>query len=162
MLSVEVWSKQCFGAVQLGDRRRTRRAEQMARCMMRQPDASIPHQMRSWKDSKATYRLLDEEDVTHEALMKPHWEQTRQWARGEQVVLIIQDTTMVDYTWRAVAGLGPIGDGRGRGFLLHNALAVRPEPREVLGLMYQKPFLRQPRPAGEKHSYQRAKRKRES
>lgn len=156
------WSQQQFAAAKLGDQRRTRRAVQIAERMLAAPNASIPNQMQGWKETKATYRLLDEEDVTHETLMTPHWDETRRQAREEAVVLIIQDTTEMDYTGREVEGLGPIGDGRGYGFLLHNALAVRPKPREILGLMYQAPVLRVPRPSRTESSYQRAKRQRES
>jgi len=162
LFDIEEWVQQQFATVELGDQRRTRRTVEVGKGMLNAPDASIPNQMRGWKETKATYRLLNEGDVTHEALMTPHWEQTRQAAREEVLILIIQDTTNMDYTGRAVSDLGPIGDGWGYGFMLHNSLAVRPEPREVLGLMYQKPFLRMPRPSKKESSYQRAKRKRES
>src|SRR5207253_6323130 len=44
------------------------------------------------------------------------------------------------------AGLGPIGDGRGQGLLLHTTVAVLPRPRQVLGLAHQQLFLRRPHP----------------
>jgi hypothetical protein len=44
------------------------------------------------------------------------------------VVLHIQDGSQVDYRGpRARAGLGPIGDGGGWGFLLHTTLTVDPQ-----------------------------------
>jgi hypothetical protein len=83
LFDIEKWSQQQFGAVELGDQRRVKRTVQVAKCMRNAPEASIPNQMRGWKDTKATYRLLNEEDVTHEGLMTPHWEQTRRAAREE-------------------------------------------------------------------------------
>ncbi len=46
--------------------------------MAENASASLPAQMQSWKETIALYRLLDEEDVTFEALMQPHWQHTRE------------------------------------------------------------------------------------
>jgi hypothetical protein len=68
---------------------------------------------------KATYRLLNEDDVTHAALSLPHWQATRQRAGRQDLALLIQDTTEIDHTHHSqTEGLGPIGNGRGRGYLL--------------------------------------------
>ncbi len=86
--------------------------------------------MQSASALKAAYRFLQEGDVTYEALMRPHWEQTLQTASQEQLVLMIQDTTEVNYTHHPSArGLGSVGDGQGKGYLLHTVLAVTPKPR---------------------------------
>jgi len=61
------WADRTFAAVDLGDRRRERRAVSLAAWMMRRPDASLPQQLRSPRALKAAYRLLDEADVTHAA-----------------------------------------------------------------------------------------------
>jgi hypothetical protein len=71
------WVDRTFAAVDLGDRRRERRAVTLAARMMRHPDASLPQQMRAPSALKATYRLLNEDDVTHAALSQPHWQATR-------------------------------------------------------------------------------------
>ncbi len=72
--------------------------------------------------------------------------------------MLIQDTTEVDYSHHPkTAGLGPIGNGDGRGYLLQTVLAVVPEPRQVLGLAAQEPFLRQPQPKGQTCSQRRAR-----
>jgi hypothetical protein len=63
--------------------------------------------------------------------------------------LCVQDTTDLDYTHRTcVGGLGRIGDGGGRGFQQHSALAVDPQ-RNVLGLLHQAWFNRPEPPPGE-------------
>jgi len=156
------WAQRHFGAVKLRDRRRTRRAVQIAARMMGNPAASLPTQMRTASALKAAYRLLAQKDASYQALLTPHWEQTRQAARQEPQVLLIQDTTQLDYTHHPTTeGLGPVGDGHGRGLHLHTALAVVPAPRQVLGIAYQEPFLRQPAPAGQ-DSKSRRRRPRES
>ena len=74
-------------------------------------------------------------------------------------LLLIQDMTEVDYAHHPkTQGLGPIGNGTHKGYLLQSVLAVKPENKEVLGIAAQEPFLRQPAPEGET-STQRKKRK---
>jgi hypothetical protein len=160
-IEAQSWSEATFGQVALGDPRRTARAVQMGAALLRRPQASLPQQFKHWAALKAAYRWLDDDQIPYEALLTPHWQQTRHAASG-QTVLLIQDTTDLDYSGQSVEGLGPIGDGRGYGFRLHSALAVRPEPREVLGLLAQQPFLRQARGTKHESSYQRSKRERES
>ena len=156
------WSEQTFGQVALGDRRRTAQAVTIAARMAERPSASLPGQMQTWAATKAAYRWLDNDQISHAKLMAPHWQQTRKAASAGGVTLLIQDTTDIDFTGRSVDGLGAIGDGRGWGFRLHNTLAVRPESGEVLGLAYQQPYLRQALPVQRQSSAQRAKRARES
>ncbi len=139
------WAKQQWGQVELGDKRRTRRAVKMGEQMTLNPGGSLPEQMGSWANLKAAYLLLNEEDVTLSKLSQPHWEQTRQAAGAEQVVLMIQDTTEIDLTSQPhIKNLGPIGDGRGRGFLLHSVIAFVPAVQTVLGLAHQQAILRIP------------------
>lgn len=113
------WADRTFAAVDLGDRRRERRAVRIAAGMMGHPDAMLPQQMGEASALKAAYRLLDEADVSHPALCQPHWDATREQAGRQNLVLLIQDTTEVDYSHHPkTKGLGPIGNGDGRGYLL--------------------------------------------
>jgi hypothetical protein len=170
-LEAHAWAERTFGTAQLGDQRRTTRLVQVATHMAQAPDASLPLQMEGKRaDLKATYRLLHEADVTHEALLGPHWQQTREQAHEqERTVLLVHDDTELDYGYDpAVKGLGPIGNGSHWGFFVHSVLAVVPmaEQERVLGLVYQDPWVREPAPRrrwGQKqNSKQRAHRERES
>jgi hypothetical protein len=144
------WARQQWAQVELGDKRRTRRAVLMGQRMALNPGGSIPEQMGSWAATKAAYLLLNETDVTLDNLSWPHWAQTRQEAVGEELVLMIQDTTEMDFTRQPhIKNLAPIGDGRGRGFLLHSVLAFAPGIQRVLGLAHQQAILRIPRVEGE-------------
>ncbi len=163
LLDPDQWAEQTFGQARLGDRRRTRRAVQAACAMVRDPAASLPQQHQTWKDLKAVYRLLDEPDVTFEALMQPHWQQTRVCLHAEAVVLLVQDTTEIDLSTHAtMSGLGQIGNAKGRGFLLQTVLAVSPEPQAVLGCLAQRPFLRVPAPKSEQRYQRRHREHRET
>jgi hypothetical protein len=157
------WARLTFGTAVLGDRRRTRRAVTTAAAIAAQPTASLPRQLRDPAALKATYRLLHEPDVTCAALVAPHLAQTRRAAAAPPVVLLVQDTTELDYSpHRQTSGLGPIGDGRGRGILLQSALAIEPDRRQVLGLAALEPFLRQTAPRPRETCTQRQGRPRES
>ena len=104
---------------------------QVAEELANNPSASLPNQFELWKDLKAAYRLFDNDEVTFEAVARPHWEQTKQAARGR--CLIIGDTTEFDFGKnRQIEGLGPTGNGSGQGFLLHNALLVNAESAELI------------------------------
>ncbi len=162
LLSASQWAEYTFGSVRLGDQRRTKRAVAMAQAIAHDPAASLPAQMQDAAATQAAYRFLQTPDVTYEQLIGPHVQQTRTQAREHEQVLLIQDTTSIDYQQHpTTTGLGPIDNGSHHGYLLQSVLAVVPASREVLGLMHQEPFLRQPAPPGETRR-EREQRERES
>jgi hypothetical protein len=134
-LDVDQWADRQFGACELGDRRRTRRLVRFAAQVAANPDGSTPKQTESWADCKAAYHLIDCEEVTGRAITAPHFQQTL--GRTEGTWLLIGDTTETHFPGKQVTGLGPTGNGGGRGFLLHSSLMVRPDGKEVVGLAGQ-------------------------
>jgi hypothetical protein len=159
-LDVKRWAEQQFGTCKLGDKRRTRRAVKAAAQFAPDPSASTPRQTESWADCKAVYNLMNEKDVTFRGLAEPHWKLTR--ARTSGHYLLLGDTTTLDFgIHRHVTGLSAVGDGGGRGFLLHSSLLVSAEGEEIYGLAGQTIYYRQPRPQGETFR-QRLNRERES
>ena len=159
-LDVGSWSQLQFGACELGDKRRTRRLVKMAEKIATNPSASFPVQMEKWSDLKAAYRLFDQEEATHTAICSPHWQQTRAVEPGRY--LIINDTTELDFgIKRQVQGLGPTGNGLGRGFLAHSALLLNANSSEIKGLAAQTIHYRKPQ-RKEENASQKRKRDRES
>lgn len=159
------WAHMNFGSCQLGDKRRTERLIQVASDVASNPSASFPDQMKTWGDLKAAYNLFDCDDVTFEAIARPHWELSKQRAAGRY--LVIGDTTELDFgIHRNLPDLGPTGNGGGWGFLLHNALLVDADSKEVIGLAGQTIHYRPPQPARasqkREHSAAKLKRQRES
>src|SRR5579859_4649097 len=153
ILDQESWAHKTFGQAQLRDLRRTGRVVKAAARLAENPAASLPRQMHTWKETIAMYRLLDEPDVTFEALMQPHWQHTREQGDQYPVVLLVQDGTELDLSsHQKMTGLGPIGKGTTCGLLRHSVLAVLPVSREVLGCAMQESFVRQPIPTGETQS----------
>src|SRR5512135_2969345 len=162
LLSAHEWAQQTFGAVLLGDQRRVERALVMAEAIAHDTGASLPSQMHNEADLHAAYRFLQNPQVSYERLIRPHLAQTRAAMGKPERVLLIQDTTEVDYQPHpTTTGLGPIGNGSHHGFLLQTVLAVEASRQQVLGIAHQEPFLRQPAPQGESKR-QRELRERES
>lgn len=152
VLSASEWAARQFAQVDLGDQRLNRRALEMGAKMAAHPEASLPNQMESRSALLGAYRVLNSEKVAMEALLAPHRRQTLETAGRYPVVLMVEDTTELDYTAHASKkGLGPIGDGKGKGLLLHSTLAVVPQDRQVLGLAHAQVVRREPTPKKAPH-----------
>ena len=161
MTDIWAWAERNFAKAQLGDGRRTRRLVASAARIAAHPEKAFP-QVFDWNDLRGFYRLCNRRETTLAAVMQPHWDQTRQAMAEQPLVLIVHDTTELDFSsHHALTVIGQIGNERGRGLLQHNSLAIVPQPREVLGLAYQQCRVRQPAPRGES-TYQRKRRPRES
>ncbi|MGH7868606.1 MAG: IS4/Tn5 family transposase DNA-binding protein, partial [Candidatus Dormibacteraceae bacterium] len=165
------WAQETFGDAELGDPRRTRRLVRVAAQVAADPQGSLPREMGGdWGALKAAYRLVRADGVSHEAISRPVWQQTRKLVASEPgVVLLVHDDTEVDFGYRpAIRDLGPIGNGSHRGFFVHTVLALVPrgERERVLGVLQQEAWVRQPTPPpadGRTESRrQRAERPRES
>jgi hypothetical protein len=156
----QIWAEQTFGSTVLGDKRRVPRAVDLGAAILTNPAASLPQQLDTTAELTATYQLLHEPDVTHAALLTPHWHQTREQAGRHPLVLMSGDTTILDYSHhRTTKGLGPIGNGKGRGYLVHSVLAMLPHPRQVLGLAHQIPLVPKPKIKGETLRQMQARRR---
>lgn len=159
----ETWAIETFGAAELGDPRRTDRLVQMATALAENPAASLPKSMRNWGDTLAAYRFLGNPAITHEHILAPHWMQTRMEAMQRKRVLMAADTTDINLsTHQTLTGSGPIGRGnKAQGFFAHTVLAIDAQTQQLLGCLYQEPFVRIPAPKGETQA-QKQKRARES
>lgn len=151
-----------FGSARLGDARRTRRLVKVAQTLIENPTGTLPRRVRGHAELTALYRLMDAGGVTHESVLAPHRARTLALMRQTPVVLVLHDSTELDYTSRtSLKKLGQIGNGGGRGYVCHNSLAVTPQ-REVIGLANQVLHTRRRVPAGESPAAKRAHPGRES
>jgi hypothetical protein len=140
-----MWASQEFNDCELGDQRRNKRLMKLAVQVAARPDGSTPDQTESWGDLKAAYRLFDADDVSFQAIVTPHCRRTRTECSPGDVKLILNDTTELDFTsHRGTSGLGPIGNGGGRGFFLHSGLMVDAATKRIDGMAGQEIFYRRP------------------
>lgn len=128
-----------FADAELGDRRRTNRLVDVTNKMTRHPGGSLPDKMKCPATLRALYRLMNCDEVTHEAVIKPHRESTfRRIAEHSGTLLVIHDGTELDYTGHeSLSDLGQIGNGSRRGYICQNSLVVDPGGGEVIGLASQ-------------------------
>src|SRR5581483_9000048 len=156
--TVVAMAEEHFGSADLGDARRTRRLVRTASLVLARPGGTLPSKL------PGLYRLAGAEAVTHGAVTAPHRRRTLEsMRRREGVVLLVHDSTELDYTHVSALReqLGQIGNGGGRGYVCHNSLAVTPSG-EVLGLAGQVLHRRRVVPRGEKPSAKRRHPDRES
>jgi hypothetical protein len=145
------WAIQEFGGAELGDQRRTARLMETASVVAEHPQASLPEACGEAAQLKGAYRLLENGAVTPQAILAGHVRQTLARVQGAPLVLAVQDTTELDYSsHRATTGLGAIGNGFGRGLLVHSTLAVTPDGVPQ-GLLAQQTWTRDPAESGKKH-----------
>lgn len=170
LASPAAWAQQQFGFAQLGDKRRNERLVKVATNLAANPGGTLPQAFPQWAELKAAYRLFDQQQVTFERVIAPHCERTLQACREPGQYLLIEDTSLLDFSGRpACEDLGVIGDGSGRGFELHSTLAVRIEAWSLeqrpegtlMGLLHQQCRTPRPAPQGEKKA-QRLSRPRRS
>lgn len=126
MESAQAWARRCFGEVDLGDRRLNRRAVCLGQRLAERSGSSVNGATGSWSEAKGGYRLLSNAKVVYGKLLKPHTNQVRSQCREPGEYLLIEDTTSLDFTdHEALDDIGWIGDGRGRGIMVHSTLAAR-------------------------------------
>jgi hypothetical protein len=110
---------------------------------------SLPKQLSAWSDLVGAYRLLSNDQVDPQEILRPHLAWTFQQARSLPVVLCVHDDTQLDFGGRSgIRGMGIIGDGRGQGLVQHGVLAVLPDKR-LLGILDLRWFAAERTPAGE-------------
>jgi len=161
------WAEQEFGACALGDERLNRRLVEIVGAQAAHPGGSYAEACGGDRYKlKGYYYLLnnEREEVTAENMLATHRRQTLRRMKAEELVLIIQDTTDLNFSTRAgCTGLGQIGTNqtgaKSRGLRLHSAFAVNESglPLGVLRLQGYAPESAKDkdphRPIEEKDSY---------
>lgn len=137
-LEADVWAAALAEHGELPDDRLNQRLADTLAIFARKAHDSIPQACASPAATKATYRFLSNHRVTVAALHDTVAGATVEQCRGRPLVLVMHDTTSLNYTTRTrTTGLGPIGSsGTARGLYVHSSLAVRPDG-VALGLFHQ-------------------------
>ena len=117
-----------FEGADLGDPRRSRRLVKVAQRLAASPELSISAACGGWGETMAAYRLLAAPQVTPEKVLAPHRAALLERAAAVSCVVVIQDTTELDFTrMTQMEGCGPLNDETRRGFHLHSLYAVSEE-----------------------------------
>ena len=124
--------------VDLGDERLNKRSKVLLECLAANPEASINGACDGWGDTQAAYRFFDNDAVTPEQLLEPHSAATVQRMQAHPVVLVIQDTSELDYTPHPPKDARCLNRVERRGVYMHTHLAVSPQqlPLGVVGIRF--------------------------
>ena len=126
--------------VDFGDSRLRNRFLVIAKRLANQPSASICECGEDWGLVKSAYRFFDNPKVSAKRVLEPHKIRSSQRAaRHKGKVLVIQDTTSLNYTHlKSATDLGHIGKNKNaQGLMVHQSLAVT-ESGIPLGCVEQK------------------------
>lgn len=146
------WVMLEFLNAELGDIRLSERLVRLAERLSERPEASIPQACGNPAEVKAAYRFLDNEAVSHDAILHPHRQRTIERSSEHPLVLAVQDTTDIDLSSHAATeGLGYLGSPSTRGLLVHNVLCVSGEGTP-LGLLDQFVWTRPPQERGKRYT----------
>jgi len=127
---------------QLGDTRLNMRANLMVSSLLHNPGVSLPTSFEKPSEVKAAYRFFsskhfESEDITQASILE-----TSERIASEPLVLLIQDTTDIDYSNHpATKGLGYLEKDYMLGIKCHSCMAVSQEGLP-LGILFQKLWIR--------------------
>ena len=103
------WVEREMAACDLGDKRLDKRLRLLLKRLSAEPDLSIPAACKGMAETAAAYRFFDNDRVSPERMLAPHAEATLERLGACERVLLVQDTTELDFTGRQEAsGLGPL------------------------------------------------------
>lgn len=104
-----------------GDQRLSYRLEKIAEEFGSHPNLSIPGATSGRAEMEAAYRFFDNEKVTPEKILAPHYAATIKRINQSDFALLVQDTSEVDLTrpGQQVAGAGPMDCESRRGAFFH-------------------------------------------
>ena len=131
---MQAWIESELRTVNLPDERLNKRFRVLLDRFSGKPTLSIPAACNGWGETQAAYRFCDNERVTQDQLLQPHYDATIERIRKHSVVLIPQDTTEFDLTRKHEKIGGPLGSENHWGLHDHVSLAVTPQ-RLALGVV---------------------------
>ena len=129
------WASKEMETVDLGDARLNKRLLTLLDTLGNYPEQSIPVACGGWAETKAAYRFFDNDNVDKIKILAPHRTATVERIQQHRTVLLIQDTTTLNFSGQHQrADIGPLNNDKHRGLLLHPTIAVTPE-RLCLGVI---------------------------
>jgi hypothetical protein len=119
------WAEVELETINLGDKRLNKRAVKLLDRLGGKPNETIPSACRGWSETKAAYRFFTHKNVTCDEILKPHKEATLKRMELHDTVLLIQDTTQLNYSGQKQKEcIGPLNRDNHNGILLHPTIAV--------------------------------------
>jgi hypothetical protein len=138
------WVEHELRTVRLGDKRLEGRYRQLLGRLADHPQLSIPAACGGRAETEAAYRLFDNDLIDPQRLLAPHIDATYQRALAHPVVLVVQDTTEIQFIRPHERIGGPINTKAGfHGLYAHPYMAFTPDG-VPLGLVGARLWARDP------------------
>ena len=133
--------------IDLGDKRLNARSRLLMERLGANPAASINASCIGWSETKAAYEFFDNERVEPQKVLLQHRKATEVRIRDEDVVLIVQDTTELNYSQHPTEDSGVLDKDYRFGLYDHSHIAFTPV-RLCLGVVGVEFFSRTPESLG--------------
>jgi hypothetical protein len=147
---------------QMHDGRHTKRLARLFGRLSARPVGSLPTACHGWAETVAASRFLNNPAIGVQEILSGHTHATLERLRTQEIVLLVQDTTFLNYgTTQPKRGLGTVKIKVREEYLLHPTVAFTPERVNVgvVGMkVWQRPEQsvaqqRHRKPIAEKESY---------
>jgi len=144
-------AKEDWDNVNFGDKRLNDRAILIGGEFLKNPFVSPPKMMKSFKATKAFYRFMDSDKVSHEKLISTHVKKSQERLSEHKLILAIQDSTTIslnrNYEIDGLYNVGGRKNSKADGIIVHNTISVIPykEYGIIDGLLHQIIHKRKPK-----------------
>jgi len=120
------WVDEELDGADFGDKRLVDRFSKVLTAISDKPQLSIPAASGGWTETVAAYRFFDNESVTVQAILEPHREASIKRIAQQDVVVIAQDTTVLNLTRpkQQMVGTEPLSDQHNSRMFDHVGLAI--------------------------------------
>lgn len=136
-----------LAGIDLGDKRLNDRARVLIERLSADSAASINMSCQGWAETKAAYQFFDNPRIEPRKILLPHRKATEKRIADHPVVLVVQDTTELDYSKHPTRDAGVLERENRFGLYDHTHLALTPE-RLCLGVLGVEFFDRTPESLG--------------
>jgi Transposase DNA-binding len=148
-LPMSDWIETELAECQMHDARHTKRLARLLGRLSERPVGRIPTACHGWAETIAAYRVLNNPDIGVQEILSGHIHATLERIRTQEVVLLVQDTTFLNYgTTQPKAGMGTVKIKTREEYLLHPTVAFTPE-RVNLGVVGMKVWQRPEEPVAQ-------------
>ncbi len=119
------WVIQELDSLEIDDIRLEKRIKHLLSTLSHSPGESIPVSCRTWSETKAAYRCFSSDKVTADKIMAPHKEKIIERTQQFERVLVLQDTTELNYSGqKKKQGVGPRRHEAERDLFIHPQLVI--------------------------------------
>ncbi|WP_018577048.1 IS4 family transposase, partial [Legionella shakespearei] len=122
------WAELEIQGEDFGDKRLNKRFTKLLESLFSSPSKSIPGACKGWDETIGAYRFINHHKITPTKILRPHREATLSRIKAQEVVLIPQDTSDVDFSGHeSKINMGYLTQKNSRGFYIHPSVAFTPE-----------------------------------